>query len=112
MSQADYIWTNHAYQRIKERKIHVSLIERTIADPDRVQHRSNGSIELQKQVEDRRFTVLVRINDHQEHIIVSCWADPPYPGTKDLRLKNRYKQIQKASGIKKFWYAVLYQLGI
>lgn len=112
MPQADYIWTNHAYQRIRKRKIHTSLIEKTISDPDNVQHRPNGTIELKKYIEDRRFTVLVRINERQEHIIISCWADPPYPGTKDARMKNRYKQIQKETGFKKFWYAVLYQLGI
>lgn len=112
MAQADYIWTNHAYQRINERKISVSSIEKTISDPDRVHHRPNGSIELQKHIDDRRFTVLVRLNEKNEHIIVSCWADPPYPGTKDFRMKNRYRQIQKATGMKKIWYAILYQLGV
>jgi hypothetical protein len=112
MTQTDYIWTNHAYQRISERRIDRSLIERTISDPDRIQHRPNGSIELQKQIDERRFTVLVKVNAQQEHIIVSCWVDPPFAGTKDFKMKQRYKQIQKATGAKKFWYAVLYQLGI
>lgn len=112
MAQTDYIWTNHARQRIKERKISTVMIERAIADPDKVIHKSNGSIEVQKVIEERQYTILVKITNQHKHIIVSCWVDPPYPGTKDARMKNRYKQIQKATGMKKFWHAALYQLGI
>jgi hypothetical protein len=111
MPQADYIWTNHAYQRLRERRIPQDYLEQTIADPDRTIQRK-GSFELQKKIDEKIVTALVKQNDRGENIIVSCWVNPPFPGTKDHRLKQRYNKMQKASGFKKFWQHVLYQLGL
>lgn len=112
MPQVDYHWTNHARQRLHERKISVSLVEETISAPDRIIHRPKGSIEIQKKLDERIVTALIKQNDRGEHIIVSCWVNPPFPGTKDYRMKNRYRQMQKAHGMKKFWLHMLYQLGL
>jgi hypothetical protein len=111
MPQAEYIWTNHAYQRLNERRIPLAYLEKTVADPDRTIQKK-GAFELQKKIDDRTVTALVKQNERGENIIVSCWVNPPFPGTKDFKTKQRYKQMQTATGFKKFWLHVLYQLGI
>lgn len=111
MPQVDYIWTNHAFDRLNERKIPLAYLEKTVADPDKTIRRKD-SIEVQKRIDERTVTALIKQNERGQNIIVSCWVNPPFPGTKDYRKKLRYKQMQSASGFKKYLLHVLYQLGI
>ncbi len=109
---SQFIWTNHATQRLRERKIPQSYIERTLSQPDKTIHKADGTQELQKRIDGRNFAAIIKPVEDDNMIILSLWANPPFAGTKDFRRKNRYQQMQRAKGFKKFLYAVLYQLDI
>ncbi len=111
MSTAHHIWTKHALDRLGERKIPQGLINQVLYYPDRTIYK-DGTMELQKRIEDRTFAAIIKENDKGEKIVLSCWANPPYPGTKDAQHKSRYHQMQKASPWKKIWLTVLNQLGL
>ena len=111
MPHSHFIWTNHLRDRLKERKIPESYLNRTLSNPDRTIH-NEGKIELQKHFEERTVSAIVKENEKGEKIVVSCWINPPFPGTKDAKHKSRYWQKQKASFWKKMWLTVLDQLGL
>lgn len=108
---AQFIWTHHARQRLKDRKIPQRLIDQTLFHPDHTETK-NGTTELSKRIEDRTYFVLIKKNDNGEKIIISCWVNPPYPGTRDAKKRTRYLEKQKASPLRKLWLTILDQLGL
>jgi hypothetical protein len=110
-TNAHYIWTNHLRDRLKERRIPESYLTQTLNNPDKTFH-NDGKTELQKRFEQRTVTAVAKENERGEKIVVSCWINPPFPGTTDAKKKSRYWEIQKASPWKKFWLTVLNQLGL
>ncbi len=111
MSNTNYIWTKHALSRLGDRQIPQSLLNQALYYPDRTFYK-DGTIEVQKRIEDRTFAVIMKENEKGEKIILSCWVNPPYPGTKDAKNNSRYHQMQKASVWKKIWLTILSQLGL
>ncbi|MGH7204101.1 MAG: DUF4258 domain-containing protein [Candidatus Levyibacteriota bacterium] len=107
-----YIWTNHARDRLNERKISKRYIDQTLDNPDKIVENRNGTRELQRRINDRTFAAIIKENERGEHLIVSCWVNPAYPGTKDERKHKRYLKMQKASFWGKLWLTVLDQLGL
>lgn len=106
-----FIWTNHLRERLKDRRIPESYLNQTLHNPDRTFH--NGDrIELQKRIDDRTVTAIYVHNERREKIVISCWINPPFPGTKDAKQRARYHQMQKVSFWKKMWLTVLNQLGL
>ena len=84
MLNTKYIWTKHALIRLNDRKIPQGLANQTLYSPDRTLYK-NGTMEVQKRIEDRTFAVILKENEKGEKVILSCWANPPYPGTKDAK---------------------------
>lgn len=111
MPHTNFIWTNHAYDRAKERKIPQSYIEKALHGPDRTIQKDNHTLEFQKRIDDRIIAAIVKENEQGEKIVVSCWVNPPYPGTRDAKKKSRYFEMQKASPLRKIWLTILSQLG-
>jgi hypothetical protein len=107
-----YIWTNHAQKRRKERKIAQKLIDQALQSPDRILHRESGVKEFQKIIAKKTIAALVKRNHKGEHIIISCWVNPPNPGTKDYRRRLRYFEMQRSSFMKKLWLMLLNKLGL
>lgn len=105
------IWTKHALERLNDRRISRHLIDQAFYSPDRTFRKDNGTTEMQKRIEDRTFAVIIKQNEHGEKIVVSCWVNPPYPGTHDAKKRSRYLAMQRASFWKKMWLTVLDQLG-
>jgi hypothetical protein len=110
-TNSHYIWTNHVKTRMKERRIPESYMTKTLNDPDRVVH-NHGAIELHKHIEGRTVAAIIKKNERGEQILVSCWINPPFAGTKDARRKERYHEMKKASIWKKLWLTALDQLGL
>lgn len=108
----DYILTKHALQRAKERKIPQSYLEKALQSPERTIQKDTGTIELQKRIDGRIIAAIIKENDRGEKIVVSCWVNPPFPGTKDAKKRSRYFEMQKASPWKKIWLTILNQLGL
>ncbi len=111
MSQK-YIWTNHARKRLKDRKISQTLVANTLSHPHKKLNRKDGGIEYSKVIDAKTITVVVKKNYKNELIIISCWANPPFPGTKDFRQRKRYFQMRDSHGFKKLWMYILYKIGI
>ncbi|MBA3724174.1 MAG: DUF4258 domain-containing protein [Candidatus Levybacteria bacterium] len=112
MKDTHYIWTEHAIKRLKERQMSQELIVKVLSFPDRKIYKDDRTTEFEKKSDGQTITAIVKKNDQGENIIVSCWINPPFPGTKDFRLKKRYIQIRNAWGFKKVWFMLLYKIGI
>ncbi len=106
------IWTNHALQRLSERQMSREAVSNAINYPDRVFENKQGGTEYQKKIGHQTIAAIVKENEAGERVILSCWANPPNPGTKDFKHKSRYKEMQKASPIKQLWLTILNQLGL
>ncbi len=92
------IFTNHARERIRERSFDESAVVETVGKPDSVSAgKQTGTLEYTRKYGVSRVTVIVKENEKNEKVILSCWIDPPMPGTKDARKKARYLRYQKAS---------------
>lgn len=109
---AELIWTKHALQRVSERGFPKQLVHETFSTPDKIFNgRERGTREYQKFFGPSRVTVIAKQNDKNEWVILSCWIDPPLPGTEDHRKLRKYKEYKEATGLKKWWLAIKRQLG-
>lgn len=92
------ILTNHAKDRIKERSFDEGVVISTVEKPDSVASgKQKGTLEYVRKFGISKVTVIVKENEKQERIILSCWIDPPMPGTKDAKRRERYLKYKKAS---------------
>ena len=106
-----YIWTHHALRRLDERKIPRKLIDKAIYHPDKI-YKKGDTIEQQKTTNGKTVAAIIKKNESGEKIIVSCWINPPFPGTKGYKQRQRYLAIQKAPLMKKLWLIFLTKLGL
>ncbi len=89
------IWTNHALERLKGRKIPQELAWKAFRFPETTKKgKASGSFEFSKKLDIYDITVIAKKNDRREWIIVSCWIDPPLPGSVDLQ-----ERVKKTSTI-------------
>lgn len=84
------IWTNHALERLKGRKIPQEIAWKAFRFPEVTQKgKASGSFEFIKKLDIYTVTVIAKKNDRREWVIVSCWIDPPLPGSVDLQRKEK-----------------------
>ena len=108
---AGAIWTHHALERLSDRKLSQEKAGLAFTTPDKIIHgKEAGSTEFQKQFGSHLITIIAKQNDKKEWIIVSCWVDPPFPGTKDYQKKELYKEYRRAGFWRKVWLALRQQL--
>ncbi|RJQ36913.1 DUF4258 domain-containing protein [Candidatus Microgenomates bacterium] len=107
-----FIWTKHAIKRLKERRIPQEILNQVLTNPDKINSIENQALEYKKIIDTKTFAAIVKENEIGEKIILSCWVNPPNSGTKDLRKRNRYFQMQKGSFLKKLWLTFLNQAGL
>lgn len=108
---AGAIWTRHALERLSERKISQEMAADAFTHPEKMVHgKEAGSTEFHKNFNGHWVTIIGKRNEKKEWIIVSCWIDPPFPGTKDFKKKEIYKQYKKAGFWGKLWYTLKKQL--
>ncbi len=106
------IWTNHAKKRLSERKIEKYLIEATFRQPDKISDsNSHTRIQFIKKIHDRTITLITH-KEKNGYVIVSLWAEPPFPGSIDITRKKRYLYYQKSRGIKKIILWILKTIGL
>lgn len=85
------IWTNHALERLKGRKIPQEIAWKAFRFPEETRKgKAPGSLEFVKLLDIYTVTVIAKKNDRREWIIVSCWIDPPLPGSVDLQEKKKH----------------------
>lgn len=110
---AGAIWTNHALDRLVERKLSQEMAGEAFANPDKMTHgKQAGTTEFYKRFGNSHVTVIGKPNEKKEWIILSAWIDPPLPGTKDYKQKENYKKYKKAGFWGKLWISLRKQMGI
>lgn len=112
MSYSNYIWTKHARSAALARKIPQRYIDGVLYSPDRTEPTRDGAIEQSKKIDDKIVTVLIKKSDKGEAVIITCWVNPPFSGTRDAKKRARYLEMQKAGLLKKLWLSLLYGLGL
>lgn len=107
------IWTNHALERLGQRGLSQKMAYETFSMPDnKFEGKNNGSLEFQKKYSDSLVTVIAKKNEKGEWVVLSCWIDPPLPGTQDDKKRKRYNSFQKASFWGKIFMTLRDQLGL
>ena len=106
------IWTNHAFEKNKERQITQNWIEQTINNPDDYFEIDGGKIESRKKFGNQTVTVITAKTESGKYLILSAWIDPPSLGTSDFKKKKLRNDMKKASTIKKIWLTFLNQIGL
>ena len=106
------IWTNHALDRLGERGLTQEIAWQAFRSPDRSFPAKEGGIEYQKRFGASQVCVIAKQNDKNEWVIISCWVNPPLPGTKDHKKQQDYFAYQKASFWGKFFLTIKKQLGL
>lgn len=109
----DIIWTNHAIEKMSDRGIDQSDALETFRYADTsLQGKNPGSIEFVKHYGPTTITLIAKQNEKGEWIVISVWQDPPNPGTKDAKQKERYQKMQKSGFWGKLFLTLKSQLGI
>ncbi len=107
------IWTNHALERLGQRGLSQHMALETFKSPDKkMAGKKSGSIELQKKFNTSTVTVIAAQSEKKEWLILSCWIDPPYYGTRDWKDRQYYREYQKAGFWGKLWIIFKKQVGI
>lgn len=107
------IWTNHALDRLRERGLSQDDASQAFNAPDKIAKGSEAGTTLsQKWFGKSTVSIISKQNEKGEWIILSCWVDPPLPGTEDEKRKQAYKAYQKSSTGKKIWVTIKRQLGL
>lgn len=107
------IWTNHALERLEQRKLSQEMAWSAFQYPDNsVEGKQPGSIEYRKRYGRHLITVIAKQNEKSEWIILSCWVDPPMFGTEDYQKRQDYLQERRSEWksykpVKGFWPNVL-----
>lgn len=106
------VFTKHALQRMKERKATEHMVLDTFQSADSVHEgKKTGTKEFRKRFNNNLATLVATQNELGEWIALSFWIDPPIPGTKDYKQKQRYLVYKKAGFWKKLWLTLITQLG-
>lgn len=108
-----YIWTHHAMDRIGQRGLSQDMAWQALRYPDATgKGNTPDSIQYQKKFGISTVTVIAKQTERREWIVLSCWIDPPVPGTVDARKKEYWKAYKKAGFWGKLWYTLLRQIGV
>lgn len=106
------IWTNHALERLGQRGLTQDLAKQAFQHPDfSIPGKKSGTVEYQKKFGISIITVIAKQNEKNEWVILSCWIDPPLPGSIDIKKREEYKRFKKATFWGKIWLAFKSQLG-
>ena len=98
------IWTNHALERLEQRKISREDAIRAFNYPDKFKDgKKSGTKECIKKIGDKTVTLIVKENEHYEWVCLSAWIDPPLPGTKDAIKREKYHDFQRRYKKAGFW---------
>jgi len=91
------IWTNHALERLEQRKLTQDQIWQTFSEPDTKHTGSRAdSYEYTKRMGSHTFSLIATQNEKNEWLVLSCWVEPPFPGSIDIEKRAAWKQYQRA----------------
>lgn len=112
-SYGNVIWTNHALERLADRKLPQDMAWQAFRKPhDSTLGHKRGTIEYKRSFGKYKVTVIAKQNEEKEWIILSCWIDPPFTGSIDIKKRKDYLAYKKASFWGKFLYHIKKQVGL
>lgn len=114
MSKNEYnglIFTNHALERMRERGITQEKMWQTYKNPDTQNERKHNTTERRKKFGNSEISIIFTHNERNEAIVVSCWVEPPLPGSKDAKEKEWWNRYKKAGFWGKIYLTLIKQLG-
>jgi hypothetical protein len=107
------IWTNHALERLGQRGLTQDLAYKAFRYSDQsFPGKNKGTTEYQKRFGNSLVTIIATQNEKSEWLILSCWIDPPLPGSIDIKKNEYWKQYKKAGFWGKFWLTIKKQIGL
>jgi hypothetical protein len=106
-----YIITNHADERIQQRKIPPSYVDKTLNSPDQKITSDDGTTKYRKRFGIYTTTAVVKMNDNYENVVISFWIDPPTFGSMDHKKQENYKNMKKAGSLKRILITMKRQIG-
>lgn len=106
------IFTNHLLERMRQRGITHNQIWETFKHPDKQDENRKGATERTKKFEKYEITILFKHTPQNEVIIITCWMDPPLPGSQDARDKAWWENYRRAGFFGKAWLSFLKQTGL
>lgn len=107
------LFTHHARGQVADRGMKQDMVWETWKNPDHVT--PGKKIETErfiKKFDNTTVTVIAKHTENHEWLVVSCWMDPPLPGTRDAKQKEAYKNYQKKGFWGKFFLTIKSQLGM
>lgn len=110
------IWTNHALERLQQRRLSQQLAFQAFQYPEEtVTGKQNNTLEFRRREGASLITIIAKQNDKREWIILSCWVDPPLPGSIDIPRQEAYwryrTDAKNATFWGKFWVEIKRQFG-
>lgn len=88
------IWTNHALERAKGRRVPQEILWKAFKSPDtKIAGKKPQTFEFKKTIDKYTVTVIVKRNEKREWIILSGWIDPPLEGSIDLAKKGKKDDV-------------------
>lgn len=112
MQYFDLIFTLHSQDQLKNRGIKISEAWETFKHPNRSGKGKYGGLELEREFDDYKITLVAIQSPKNEWIVKSIWRNPPLPGTADAKQKSIWKKYNKSGILGKIWIMVKQQLGI
>lgn len=98
------IWTNHAIDRLSQRRLPQDMARQALDNPDRViPGKKYGTKEHQKRIGKYRITLITSHTERHEVLVLSCWVDPPFSGSIDIEKQAAYRTYKKASFWGRLW---------
>ena len=105
------IFTNHALDRLRERGIKHEQAWETYTYPDSEKRKEKGTTKRRKMFGNYEVSVLFKENENKEIILISCWMEPPLPGSHDARQKEWWNKYKRTSFWGKFRLIMFRQIG-
>lgn len=79
----DIIFTNHALQRLRRRRISQAMAAQALQKPDERQSEAAGKIRFEKSIQSRKVQVVARyLEDEKQWLVLTAWVrgeDDPRP---------------------------------
>lgn len=97
---------------MRERGITQDQLYETYKHPDTSGDAARGGLENKKKFGDYKVTLIYKLNELNQPVVLSCWMDPPLPGTRDAKIKENWVKYKKAGFWGKIWYTLLHQIGM
>lgn len=112
MHYFNLIFTNHALQRLSERRLSKELAWETFNKSDGNYKTDSGATAFYKKYDDFKTTIICKKNEKNEWVVISFWRDPPATGTKDAKKKEDWIKYKKSGFWGKIWIVTKQQLGL